>query len=99
MDHLKLPNDKELAKAIVDADTKKSDKLIDRGWFGVAFGTGPEKSGNVAGFVAIMSFTAFCYILVFGEDRQGFTVHDQALLILSVVTSSLSFMFGKASAK
>ena len=59
-------------------------------------GSGSEKSGNVAASVAVVSLVIFGLIMVFGEDRPNFTIREQALLILSVITSCLGFIYGKA---
>lgn len=97
MAKINLPDDRELAKTVVQHDAAHTQKKLERGLIGWLLGDANEKPGNVAGIVAIFSFIAIIGITLFGKDGQGFTRKEQILLLLSVLTSSMSFLFGEKS--
>ena len=92
-----LPSDPTLAKTVVENDAAHTAKKLEKGIIGWLLGDSQEKPGNVAGIVAVFSFVAICYIIIWGKDSQSFTQKEQELLLLSVLTSSMSYLFGERS--
>jgi hypothetical protein len=69
----------------------------ERGVVGWLFGSGPEKTGNIAGFAILFSFVAIAFVLLFMPDSTAFTRKDAFLSFSGVITLSLGYLFGKST--
>lgn len=65
---------------------------------GRLFGIGKEKPGNIAAFALIIFSLMFCAVLFGGTDTTSLSKKDELVLIASFVTTTLGFLFGRASA-
>lgn len=73
---------------------------IQRGWIGIALGTGPEKSGNVATLTIFACFVLI--ILLFLKTDMG-TQFDQFYKMLTTLLApvglALGYLFGSRDAR
>jgi hypothetical protein len=93
---LNLPDDKALARKVLDADSEHKSARLQQGWLGCFFGDQANKPGNIAGLVIILSMLAMLasVLLPIAAD-----VSRRELLVLfgGLATSALGFVFGRAS--
>lgn len=97
MANINLPRNVEIANTVVEAESAQQHKRMDRGLLGAIVGYGSEKSGNVAGFIAISTFLAVICIMLWGQDTSNFSRKDQVLILIPLLTSALGYMFGERS--
>ena len=89
-----LPDDKALAKKIIDAEAERANLRTTMGWLGIAFGDVTHKPGNIARFAMIL---ATAMILIAMAVPQNVEIPRREIFILfgGVFTSALGFLFGK----
>jgi hypothetical protein len=67
-------------------------RKLDRGIMGILIGMGAEKAGNLVGFVVLLTFIA---ILVIYLSRDSENTVKIILTLISIITLSLGYYFGK----
>jgi len=95
---LQIPNDKDLAIRVVEAQSEQMKRNQEVGLVGKVFGDASNKSGNIAGLSVLASFLLFACVLIWGEDTASLTKKDALLLVSSFVTLTLGNLFGQSSA-
>ena|ERR1700730_15885797 len=90
---IRLPDDKELASKIIEAEQYRQERAYQMGLIGRLTGDAQHKPGNIVVFVVILCF-AFCGIIVFVHDPD-LPRKDIILSMFSVITLALGYYFGK----
>ncbi|MFZ6731975.1 hypothetical protein ACO0LG_08660 [Undibacterium sp. Ji42W] len=69
----------------------------DLGWLGRFFGSGTSAATNIAGLVAVIGLV--CLVISFCITAEAQKLADAQKLIVGIISSALSFIFGAASKK
>jgi hypothetical protein len=97
MNHANLPDNPDLAGKLIDAERAAEKARLDRGIIGVIFGTKDHVPNNVAALVALLSILLLIALLSLGSDTATLPKKDAMAGILSLITLSLGFLFGRAT--
>ena len=86
MSKIDIGDDPKLKGKLIDAEHQQETQKLSRGLMGVIFGTGKEKPGNIASFVAVAAILMFGLVLAFAPDTPTLSKKDILAVIAGFVT-------------
>ena len=94
---IELPDDKELAGKIVEAETQHTSRKMEMGWIGRFFGGATEKPGNIAGAVIVLSIAMIAMASFASPGDQQFPRRELFTLFGGLATLALGYLFGRSA--
>ena len=94
-DFSKLPDDKELAKKIIDNESQADKERRNNGFLGKIFGHKDSAPFYITGIVLISLVLFLIFYMFLGNDTETTTKKDVMTAILPVITSIIGFFFGQ----
>lgn len=92
---IKLPDDKILAKRVLEVQAEHAGKELEMGRVGSWLGSATEKPGNVAGIAIILSFLML--LIVFLVPVNATAPRDSLFTLFGgIITLALGYLFGKS---
>jgi uncharacterized membrane protein YwzB len=96
---INLPKNVDLAKHVVSTEQAYNELKIKRGVIGWFFGTGEEKSGNIAGFLLFLCVAGLALIGLALPELIKDNARDVVTAIFSLITLILGYIFGKKTSE
>ena len=93
---LHLPENQALAEKVLDNSIKERSLLLQYGWLGKVFGSGPDASVRVAALVLIILSLAGVIYTFCAPDNSQFGANEFWKVLAPIITSFAGFIFGKA---
>ena len=94
--HLDLPDDKALAKKVIEANVAHEAARLQQGVLGRFFGDVGNKPGNIAGFAIILS-ALMITLTLFAPVASDVPRREVLVLFGGIFTSALGFLFGRST--
>lgn len=90
---IQLPSDPNIATKVLEAESQKTARSLERGLMGIIFGIAKEKPGNIAGFAIIVSCGMIVFLALL-PPVADFPKKELITLFGSIITSALGYVFG-----
>jgi hypothetical protein len=99
LSNIQLPDDKTLARRIVDSQAKRDERKTEMGMLGRIFGSVSDKPGNIAGVVVLASFAALLGLLATAIFKPDVKMDVLLPIFTGMITLALGYLFGKGDQK
>ena len=96
MNKIELPNDPQLAKHVLDNDTRQKELVLKHGWLGKVFGSGPETSIRIAGAILLLLILSGIAYTFFGKSHAECSIGEFWKILLPTIGTLAGYIFGKS---
>ena len=99
MSGIQLPEDRTLAKKLIDSQTRQQERRTEMGTLGRFFGSVQDKPGNVACFAIAASFLILLVVVLvyISGDRPNLKIEILIPAFVGIISLALGYMFGKGT--
>ncbi|NNH46224.1 hypothetical protein HLI03_32065 [Rhizobium laguerreae] len=97
--NLNLPKDKDLAVHVINGAQAKEQLVMKMGYLGRIFGSGEEKSGNIAGGVLAISIAAVLFLLWLSAAYPEARLSEAIAGFFTVITTTIGYIFGRKTSE
>lgn len=96
---IKLPEDKDLAAAVIDGQNTSRQMQMKIGKIGSFVGSGDEKPGNIAFVVLAACFVAILFLLWLHAAYPEARLTEAIASFFTVITTTLGYIYGRKSSE
>jgi hypothetical protein len=93
----KATDDPKIAGKVVEGHIRNEQIKVDRGAVGAVFGSKDSVPANVAAIIATLSTVCLLLAVLNWAGSQDFSRKDGISAVLSLVTLTVGFLFGRAT--